>query len=216
MSYYGIDVSYSQGTIDWTQTAAEVDFVIVRAGYGQNNIDAYAHANVSGADAAGLPVGLYWFSYAYTAAMAYNEGLYAGAWATSYHISMPIFWDFEDASLNYAERHGATVNTALYHDMADAFCRGVESYSFRSGLYYNPDFNRRFSIDAFFQSHPNSMRWVAKWSSIPPDAYDIWQYTDTGQIAGISGNVDLDQMDSSPIPPAVQKKLPLWMYLKLP
>lgn len=213
----GIDVSYAQGSIDWSQVAGEKDFAIIRAGYGQNNIDATADFNIQNAVDNGLMVGLYWFSYAYTAQMAYDEGLYCGAKASEFQgISLPLFWDFESDSENYAQQHGVTVDTALYHAMAEEFCRGVEEFGYTSGLYYNPSYDRRFNIDSFFLNYPTRWRWVAWWSH-QPDKYNIWQYSASGSVSGISGAVDLDILGGSPGPvPSSGRKTPLWMYLKLP
>lgn len=214
-TYEGVDVSYANGNINWADVASEKDFAIIRAGYGQNNIDSRADYNCTQANLYSFPIGLYWFSYAYTAAMAYDEGLYCGAFASQYNITLPLFFDYEYDSINYAASQGVTVDTALYHAMMEEFCRGVEDFSYTSGIYYNPDLNRRFNIDAFFPSHPNTKRWIAKWSSVEPASYDVWQYSSSGTVAGIHGSVDLDRMTDTP-QPLQQKKMPLWMYLKLP
>lgn len=212
----GIDVSYANGQIQWSEVASAKDFAIIRAGYGQNNIDATADYNCSHANLYVLPIGLYWFSYAYTAAMAYDEGLYCGAFASLYNITLPLYWDFEYDSIDYAAQHGVTVDEALFHAMAAEFCRGVEDFGYTSGLYYNPDLRNRFNIEAFFTTHPNSKRWIAQWGQTEPSSYDMWQYTSGGTCPGIRGNVDLDKMASAPVPPLKQGKMPLWMYLKLP
>lgn len=212
----GIDVSFAQGAISWGDVKEEKEFAIIRAGYGQNNIDAYADYNCREANRWNFPIGLYWFSYAYTAQMAYNEGLYCGAFASLYNITLPLYFDYEYDSIDYAEQHGVTVTEQLYHDMMDGFCRGVEEFGFTSGIYYNPDLNRRFNIESFFLTHPNSKKWIAQWGSVEPSDYDVWQYSSQGIVSGIGTYVDLDRMGEAPIPPLTQKKMPLWMYLKLP
>ena len=73
MMLKGIDVSEHQGAINWSQAKASgVQFTMIRGGYGRNNVDKYFHANAKGATAAGIPIGMYWFSYAYTVDMARN------------------------------------------------------------------------------------------------------------------------------------------------
>lgn len=217
----GIDVSYAQGAIDWTRVVGQKYFVIIRGGYGANNIDARARYNCSECNRVGIPIGLYWFSYAYTEQMARLEGQYAADFANTYSLGWPIFWDFEYDSEDYAEQHGVTVTTRLYHAMANAFCESVEAEGFASGLYYNPDYNNRFSIDSFFTQYPDRDKWVAKWSSTPPDDYTIWQYglSQAGEVPGISTQVDLDRIDTDkptppPPTPTESDKMPIWFYLR--
>ena len=222
MSIYGIDVSYAQGAIDWEQVAGtDKEFAIVRAGYGANNIDNRAAYNVSECNRLLFNVGLYWFSYAYTEQMARNEGIYVAQFAQNYTINYPIYWDFEYASEDYAEQHGVTITQQLFHGMMDAFCSEVENAGFNSGIYYNPDFNSRYNIDYFFTQHPNRSKWVAKWSSNPPDSFNIWQYDlgSAGSVAGITTQIDLDIIgDDPPRPPTptpeTSTKMPIWFYLR--
>lgn len=222
MSLNGIDVSYAQGAIDWEQVATAKDFAIIRAGYGAGNIDNRARYNCSGANGNDIPIGLYWFSYAYTTLMAQREGEYVAQFASQYSIDYPIYWDFEYDSEEYAASHDVRMTQQLYHDMANAFCTAVESAGFNSGLYYNPDFNSRYDIDYFFEVHPNRSKWVAKWSTTPPDSYNIWQYGlgAAGSVPGITTNIDLDIIDGSPVPPTPPPtptgptKMPIWFYLR--
>ena len=222
MSKYGIDVSYAQTRINWDQVVTAKDFAIVRAGYGENNIDSYAAYNVTECNRVGLPVGLYWFSYAYTAVMAKLEGQFAVNFARNMRLDLPIFWDFEYDSLDYATQQGVAVTTSLYHEMAGAFCNAVREGGRRYGLYYNPDFDSRFNIVSFFGTHPNAKRWVAKWSQTAPAVYNVWQYGlgPAGSVPGVRTEVDLDVLaDDEPIPPVPptpteKHKMPIWFYLR--
>lgn len=222
MSAEGIDVSYAQGAVDWAQVKGAKDFAIIRAGYGNNNIDARAAYNVSECNSLNFPVGLYWFSYAYTVQMAQNEGRYVAQFASNYNIDYPIYWDFEYDSENYAEQHGVTITQQLFHDMMDAFCTEVENAGFHSGIYYNTDFDTRYDIEYFFTRHPQRSKWVAKWSITPPAFYDVWQYGvgGAGTVPGIDTSIDLDIIEGSPIPPTppptptTNKKMPIWFYLR--
>lgn len=221
MTLEGIDVSYAQGAIDWTQVVTAKDFAIIRAGYGANNIDARANYNVEQCNALNFPIGLYWFSYAYTAEMARNEGRYAAQFANSYTINYPIYWDFEYDSVDYARQHGVSITPQLFYDMANAFCAELENAGFNSGLYYNPDFERTYNIQYFFTQHPNRSKWIAKWGSIPPASYNVWQYGlgTAGSVPGIATGIDLDVIGDSPIPPSpptpsVNSTMPIWFYLR--
>ena len=221
MSLEGIDVSYAQGDIDWAQVVRAKDFAIIRAGYGANNIDAMARNNVGQCNGLHFPIGLYWFSYAYTVEMARNEGRYASLFAVDYDIDYPIYWDFEYDSVTYAKQHGVNVTAQLFHDMADAFCTEIETADFESGLYYNPDFDRTYNIDYFFTQHPNRSKWIAKWSANPPTSYNVWQYGlgSAGSVPGIGTAIDLDVIGDSPTPPtpptpSVGSSMPIWFYLR--
>lgn len=219
---HGIDVSYAQGAIDWEQVITQKDFAIIRAGYGQNNIDDTAHYNCSECNRLGFPIGLYWFSYAYTVEMAHSEAEYVCQFAANYDLSLAIFFDFEYDSEDYAESHGVTVTPALLQSMMLEFCSVVESYGYETGVYYNADYYTRFRLEEVFYTDGNIQRWVAQWSSVAPDNYYIWQYGvgAAGSVAGISTTIDLDTMTSEPpLPPptpGTSTKMPIWFYLKNP
>lgn len=207
--FRGIDISENNGLIDWPRVSG-VDFVIVRAGYGRNNIDQEAVRNCNGVQSRGFSMGLYWFSYAYTVEMARNEGQYAAAFAHSYNIDLPIFFDFEYASIEYAESKGVTVTPALLRDMTTAFCGAVESAGYESGVYTNPDLIIRYYGADYIS---NKILWLAQWQATEPALYDwaVWQYGIT-HISGISGDVDGDILRGY-IPRKI-KKSNFWVYLK--
>lgn len=190
--YKGIDVSEWQGAIDWAKVKASgIQFVIPRAGYGQNNIDARWKEYAKGASAAGLYLGAYWFSYAYTVDMARSEADYLcnAVEAAGIKPMFPLYFDFEYDSYNYAKKHGVTLNSIALARIADAFLARVEERGYYAGNYTNPDFlNRGFSglTDRFDT-------WLAQWGvSAPTTECGVWQYSSKGKIPGIDGNVDMD------------------------
>lgn len=221
---FGVDVSYAQGEIDWDTFYGSKDFVILRAGYGQGNIDAQAVRNADACIRLGIPFGLYWFSYAYTTSMASAEGQYAAAFAATHSPTMPIFWDFEYDSERVAKNAGVTVDQALFLQMLEEFCSAVETEGYQAGCYYNPDYDYRFGITNYLNNFPHRQKWIAKWSTIPPADFDVWQYTvgAAGTVPGISTQIDLDMITDSPTPPTPpgpgpgpdSRKLPIWFYLK--
>lgn len=88
----GIDISTWQGTPDFSKVkAAGVQFVIARAGYGQNNIDKQFRRNASECNRLGIPFGVYWFSYALNAEMARQEARYCLEAVKGYRLEYPIF-----------------------------------------------------------------------------------------------------------------------------
>ena len=92
----GIDVSYANGTIDWSKVkAAGISFAIIRGGYGRYQVDSQFENNITGALAQGIPVGIYWFSYALDVAGAKAEAQKCLETIRGYDVKLPIFFDFE-------------------------------------------------------------------------------------------------------------------------
>ena len=92
----GIDVSSHQGKIDWTNV--RTDFAILRAGYGReiSQKDAQFEANYEGANAAGIPVGVYWYSYAMTPEEAQKEAEVCLEVIKDKQFGYPIYFDVEE------------------------------------------------------------------------------------------------------------------------
>ena len=192
----GIDVSQWQGTIDWDKVkAAGIEFAMIRAGWGQNNIDTQFVRNISECNRVGIPCGIYWFSYAYTEAMAIREAEYALAAVEPYKLEYPIAFDWEGDSLNYAKKNGVTPTKALVSAMARAFCKRLEQAKYYAQVYTNPSY-----LSTYFDADiPKEFDiWLAQWptkpdpNSKPSQAGGIWQYTSSGSVNGISGRVDMD------------------------
>ena len=125
----GLDVSKFQGNVDWAKAAAGQDFVIIRAGYGRfaSQEDPCFKKNVEGAFAAGLPVGVYWYSYAATEAEARQEAEVCLSVIAPYRdkITLPVFFDQEyEPSIIAATK---AVRTAC----CVAFCKVIESAGYR-------------------------------------------------------------------------------------
>ena len=187
-----IDVSQYQGTIDWTKMSkSNVGGAIIRAGYGSGHVDKRAHENINGAIMAGLPVGLYWFSYATSEAKARAEAQACLDVASGWDIELPIYFDFEEDSARFAKESGCTVNRSWVTAITKAFCETITAGGMRAGYYFN------YSFSCTYYDHtklrPYS-QWFAYWSNHIKAGFepDIWQYTDKGRIAGIAGNVDCD------------------------
>lgn len=192
----GIDVSQWQGVIDWDKVkAAGVKFAMIRAGYGQNNIDTQYVRNISECNRVGIPCGIYWFSYAYTEAMAIREAEYALAAVEPYKLDYPIAFDWEGDSANYAAKNGVAVTKTLVSAMARAFCKRLEQAKYYAMVYTNPSYLSTY-FDAGIPKQYDI--WLAQWpskpnlDSKPAQAGGIWQYTSSGSVNGISGRVDMN------------------------
>ena len=181
----GIDVSYCQNKIDWDAAKASglVDFAILRAGYGKeaNQVDTQFNRNYAACKRLGIPVGVYWYSYATTAAEAEQEAKVCLQTIRGKQFEYPVAFDIEEArSLPQADA------------LCTAFCNALEKqgyyaaiYTFKSALENNIRAAIKSRYDIFL-SH------VGVQQTSYAGAYGLWQYSWTGRIPGISGDVDLD------------------------
>lgn len=194
----GIDISAWQGNIDWDQVKNCIDAVIIRAGYGKDNIDQKWVPNAEAVRDSSLDVGAYWFSYAYTADMAYMEGCYAANAVKNKFgdRQIPIAFDLEYDSVTYAAKKGVKIGRAEATLFAIRFLTAVKEFGYRPMLYTNIDYIRNyFDLGAIRAAIPDLLLWVACWGSEPKD-YNmaVWQYSSKGSVAGIIGNVDMDEV----------------------
>lgn len=192
----GIDVSYAQGNINWRLVRRSgIEFCIIRTGYHINKADSYFMANVSGAKSAGVKIdGVYHFSYAITAAEARQEAEFAVSLVKKAGLpkSTIIFYDFEYDTVNSAKKRGVTLAPKDCNNFADIFCSKVKELGYQPGIYLNQDYYNHWYSTATLKKYPTL--WFAKWSSNKPVVpHKYWQYSATGKIDGISGNVDLNE-----------------------
>lgn len=189
MTMTGVDVSSHNGRIDWDKAKKHIDFAIVRAGFGNKNTDTRFERNMEECNRLKIPVGSYWFSYAYTPEMAENEAKYICSLLSKYNVQFPVAYDFEYDSVTFASKHDVVVGTQLMVNMAEAFLSYVEKSGYIPLLYTNLDFyNRGFSKLA-----DKYDIWFAQWKvSKPSKLCSIWQYADTAEIEGIPGSPDMN------------------------
>lgn len=191
MSIRGIDVSEFQGNIDWRKVKdAGIQFAMLRAGYGAGEIDPQFRKNAQGCNDVGIPCGVYWFSYAYTPEMARKEAEQCIEAIEEYRIGYPVCIDFEEGSVRYAASKGVTVTKDLATKIVEAFCSRVEELGYFAMYYSNLDYLNRY----FDQSlRAKYALWFAEYAREPrTSGMAIWQNSDSGRVAGISGQVDTD------------------------
>ena len=181
----GIDVSYAQGMIDWEKVKASgsVDFAILRAGYGKetSQIDDQFSRNYTACKQLGIPVGAYWYSYATTVAEAEQEANVCLQTIQGKQFEYPVAFDIEEACcLPQADALSTTFCTAL--ENAGYY---TAIYTFKSALESNFSAAVKNRYDIFL-SH------IGVQQTDYAGSYGIWQYSWTGCIPGISGDVDLD------------------------
>ena len=179
----GLDVSKWNGNINWDAVEkAGIKFVIIRAGYG-THIDYKFKQNIKNAIDHNMIIGVYWFGYAYNDSMAIKEAKICLKTIKKYknHIALPIFYDYEYDSVNYAARMGVRVNKNMVSSYADSFCSVIKKAGYHTGIYTNIDYaNRYFSREVLDKYHT----WIAQWTSSCTYRYEyiIWQRTDNYYI----------------------------------
>ncbi len=192
---YGIDVSYHQGDIDWQKVAADgIDFAIIRCGYrgyskGALGEDECYRANIEGALAAGLDVGVYFFSQALNEEEALEEAEYTLELIRGYDITFPVVFDWEQMT-NTGSR-SKTPNWRSVGKCTKVFCDTVAAAGYTPMTYFNVSM-AYLSLDlSLYQNYPE---WLAYYHEAPKYIYDyqMWQYGSSGSVAGISGRCDMD------------------------
>ncbi len=190
----GIDVSFYQGEIDWQAAAADgVEFAILRLGYrgytqGGLNLDPRFEENLQGASEAGVLVGVYFFSQALTEEEAREEARFVLDTLAGRPLDYPVFFDWEfithDSQARTHSMDGETLTRC-----AAAFCQEIEQGGYTPAIYFNRDMGYLFFDLSQLDQYPF---WLADYDSVPDFYYHFhaWQYTHTGQVSGIQGNVD--------------------------
>lgn len=193
-SKIGIDVSKWNGEIDWDKVkSAGVEFAIIRAGYrgsvtGSLVEDPYFHANMKGAAASGIPVGVYFFTQAVNEVEAVEEASAVLRLVEEYQLTYPIYIDSEGAG-GEGRADGLDAETRTL--VCEAFCRTISNAGYEAGVYASRNWlNHNLYTDRLQQYQT----WLAEYRSVPlyQGYYQMWQYTSKGKINGIKGNVDIN------------------------
>jgi GH25 family lysozyme M1 (1,4-beta-N-acetylmuramidase) len=188
----GIDVSKWNGSIDWNAVKnSGVSYVIIRCGYrgssqGALIDDSMFTTNIKGATAAGLKVGVYFFTQAIDEVEAVEEASMVLDRIKGYKISYPVFLDVESSG-GRADGISTETRTAV----CKAFCATIQNAGYTAGVYANKTwFTSKINASAL----SSYKIWLAQYAAAPTYSgrYDIWQYSSKGQISGISGNVDMN------------------------
>lgn len=191
MQIRGIDVSYHNGIIDWKKVAnACYKFAIIRAGYGTNTVDNKFIENIVGADTAKLDIGIYWFIYARNVQEAIDNADMCDRTLKLYKniINMKVWADYEYDSDSYATRTGFKQTKDSRTNIVKAFLERLESKGYEVGVYANPDYLKGKFGD--LSAYP---LWLARYSNSMGEYQPLmWQYSSTGVVPGINGNVDLN------------------------
>ena len=188
----GIDVSKWNGNIDWNAVKnAGVSYVIIRCGYRGSTTGAMIEdpkfkANIKGANAAGLKVGIYFFSQAVNEVEAVEEASMTINLIKNYSISYPVFLDVEPSG---GRADGIDRNTRT--KVIKAYCETIRNSGYTAGVYANKTWLSSYMNAGELSSYKI---WLAQYNTTPTYSgkIDMWQYTSKGKVNGISGNTDLN------------------------
>ena len=192
----GIDVSSFSGDIDWAKVKESgIDFAMIRIGgrgYGDEGglyTDDKAAENLQGAQEAGIKIGAYFYSQATTNAEAEEEAEYAKEILGDVKLDYPLAFDWEIVKDDNARTDGVTSTQAT--ECAVAFCEKVKSYGYIP-MVYSP--SREFYFKFDLSRLKDYELWLVQYANKPDFYYQfsMWQYTESGHVDGIDGNVDLN------------------------
>lgn len=178
-----IDVSYHNGTIDWDRVKAAGYHAIIRCGFGsdfRDQDDEQFKRNADECVRLNIPFGCYLYSYAKGATQAISEAEHAIRLCAPYRdvMAYPLFFDTEEPGTETVSQAHATI-----------FCSRVKAAGFVPGIYASQAWwlENLPDVDGY-------VKWVARWSESEPivHGWQLWQYSERGNVPGIKGNVDLN------------------------
>ena len=189
----GIDVSKFQGSIDWNAVKADgITFAIIRCGYrgygsGALVEDSTYRQNIQGAINAGLRVGVYFYSQAINEAEAVEEASMVLSLVSGYSLPLGVYYDTESVGGGRANALSAAERTAC----AVAFCETIRSAGYSAGVY---SYASWFYNALNFANISKYNIWIAQYRDTLSFSYkyNIWQYTGSGSVKGISRPVDMN------------------------
>lgn len=199
-SQLGIDVSFYNKGINWPAVKnAGVDFAIVRLGYrgwetGILHRDSCFLQNLRGAKAAGIKVGVYFFSTAANAAEGAEEAAFVLESLNGFPLDMPVFLDVEESG-DYPNGRADKLSNTRRYEIIESFRRTIENGGYRAGVYSYQNFVKYNKLDHCIVE-PLTF-WFAsytRYNRLPEFdwPYDLWQFTDHGAVGGIRGLVDMN------------------------
>lgn len=185
----GIDVSKHQGNIDWNTVKSQIDFAILRIGFGMYEFqkDVFFEQNYEKCTNLNIPIGIYHYSYAKNVDEAKREAQTVLKWLNNREIQLPIYIDIEDITLKSISKWDLT-------KIISAFCTEMEQAGYWAGVYANKYWLENI-LDYKYLEEMYTI-WVAQYNleCTYKGKYDMWQKSSSGKIDGIVGNVDCNIM----------------------
>lgn len=190
----GIDVSEHQGRIDWDAVKASgIDFAILRVGFGapsfrgRGRVDYQFDRNISECERLGIPYGVYIYSNALDDRQAADEASMVIDCLSGHNPRLPVYYDLEDNKIIADGRQSGIASRA------QTFCNRISAAGYKPGIYANLNWFNNILTDPVFKSSSWD-HWIAQYNSKCDYTgnYSFWQYTSSGKVSGISGNVDMN------------------------
>ena len=185
----GIDVSKWQGNINWKKVSVSgIDFVMIRSSFGSEHTDEMLDKNVKGCEKYGIPYGFYHYTYAATPDEARREARYFLKQIKDYSPEYPIVLDIEEEFYKKMSRKDVTAILVAFMDV-------LEDAGYYAMVYNSPNFIKACINEKTLKKYDI---WIACWgdeerlNSLYDGQYGMWQYSATGRVNGINGDVDLD------------------------
>lgn len=195
ISHKGIDVSRHQGEIDWNLVAQDgVEFAFIRVGYrgygsGKMMEDDYFEDNIKGALQAGIKVGVYFYSQAVSEEEVQEEAAFVLEKIAPYKIDCPVVFDVERVSESDGRMNAISIEDRTAFTLS--FCQTIENAGYKPMVYHNTEMGVMFLGLEALEKYD---KWFAAYSDVfyYPYDYKVWQYSQTGRVQGIQGDVDLN------------------------
>lgn len=185
----GIDLSVWQTNVDYSKLKEQgIEFAIIRCGYGKNSSqkDKEFETHYKGLKENGIKIGCYLYSYASDIKSAVDEANNCLSFIKGKTFDLPIFYDLEEERTRILGKTNIT-------NLAIIFCQTIEKAGYKAGVYANLNWFTNY-IDIETLKNKGYKIWLAEWNKSKESSIkcDIWQYSSSGKIKGIRGNVDLN------------------------
>ena len=198
----GIDISEFNGIIDFDKVVKEVDYVMIRAGFGARTKldkpakeDKLLKKNIEGCLKVGLPFGIYYYSYALDEKEAQEEVSFILSTIKDYrdYVSFPVAIDMEDAD-SYKKNSGFPTNEVLCN-ICKIACDSIGNAGYYPIIYANLDYFTHYLKEDSVKKYN---KWLAWWSNeaiskVDREKYQMLQYSSIGKVDGIGSNVDMNE-----------------------
>lgn len=186
----GIDVSKWQGDIDFSKLKkAGVEFIILRIGSqtginGDNFVDSKFVQNIENANAVGIPVGIYFYSYASTKEKAISDAKWIVEQIKDYKVDLPIAFDWE----NWSTFNDFNISFFGLTNIAKSFMNTIKKYGYDAMLYSSKNYLENIWMPTEYPV------WLAHYTENTDytGSYEYWQMSSNGYVDGINGNVDIN------------------------
>lgn len=197
----GIDISKHDGAIDFRKVKESglADFAILRAGYGKliSQKDIKFEEFYKGCKENGIPCGAYWYSYAKSVSEIQTEARVFLEVIKGKQFEYPVYLDFE-------EKSQFNLGKAKCTEMAKAFLEILENAGYYAGIYSSKSHLENYFTEDILNHYTI---WVAHYGVSKTSykyPYDIWQYSESGNISGINHKCDLDYCYKADFPQTIK------------